>query len=65
MSGHFRVTVWDPALILSQIVCIQSCFYFTFGALLILTALGTGIDVNLFNVFSHKVSRGWIIDRLY
>jgi len=54
MSGRFRVTVWDPVLIISQIVCIQACFYFSFGGLLILAALGLDVNATLFNVFSHK-----------
>jgi hypothetical protein len=55
MSGQFRVTVWDPALIVSQIVAVQSFFYVTFGVLLIAGALLTGIDLTLYHVFSYKV----------
>lgn len=31
MGGRFRSYVWDPALIISQIIALQCVFYFTIG----------------------------------
>lgn len=31
MAGQFRYTVWDPVMIISQIVTLQSVFYVCLG----------------------------------
>ncbi|KAI2797078.1 hypothetical protein RDWZM_007040 [Blomia tropicalis] len=63
MSGNFRYTRWDPVLISSQIVAIQSTFYVTFGliALLFSTLFGhyPSLDIILnFQVISFRTSMG-------
>jgi len=54
MNNHFRLTVWDPSLIVAQIVCLQAYFYFAYGALLILVALLVSVDTSMYNVLSYK-----------
>jgi hypothetical protein len=56
MSGKFRVTVWDPTLILGQIMAVQTAFYLSFGLLLALGSLFTGSSPALANIFSYKVT---------
>lgn len=34
MAGRFRSYVWDPVLIISQIITLQCVFYITFGLLI-------------------------------
>jgi len=54
MTGRFRVTVWDPSLIISQIIALQSSLYFSFGALLILGSILTGTECTLTNIFQYR-----------
>ncbi|KAF8569786.1 hypothetical protein P879_03691 [Paragonimus westermani] len=39
MAPKFRSNVWDPILIVSQIICMQCLFYVSSGLLLVLCAL--------------------------
>lgn len=34
LGGSFRTYIWDPFLIISQIITMQCLFYFTFGTIL-------------------------------
>ncbi|CAG7837338.1 unnamed protein product [Allacma fusca] len=54
MGGQFRLNVWDPKLITSQIVAVLSFFYFSFGILLVVGSIVTGSDLALGNVFGYK-----------
>jgi len=54
MNGRFRLTVWDPRLIVSQIVAVVSSFYFTYGFLLLATSFAVGGDLGLRNVFNYE-----------
>jgi len=54
MSGKFRVSVWDPTLIVAQIVTVQSFFYASFGALLLCGSIFTGTQLTLDNLFFYK-----------
>ncbi|ODN00391.1 Protein SYS1 [Orchesella cincta] len=53
-GGQFRVTIWDPFLIVSQIVAVQTFFYFTFCLMLFLGSVLAGSDTALSRIFSYK-----------
>jgi len=54
MSGKFRVSVWDPTLIVAQIVTVQAFIYVSFGGLLLLGSFFTGTQLTLNNIFFYK-----------
>ncbi|CAD6198333.1 unnamed protein product [Caenorhabditis auriculariae] len=54
--SSFRSFVWDPMLLISQMVCIQSIFYMTVTFLLILYSF-FGYDPVLSTIFSNQASR--------
>ncbi|XP_067934861.1 protein SYS1 homolog [Watersipora subatra] len=39
MSGSFRSSVWDPSLIISQILCVQASYYLSLGIWIVLLDL--------------------------
>nr|CAG4635775.1 EOG090X0FH3 [Artemia franciscana] len=47
LSGSFRHSVWDPALIISQIVAIQCIMYFFTGLLILLMHFLVGAHLSL------------------
>ncbi|KAG8188885.1 hypothetical protein JTE90_014945 [Oedothorax gibbosus] len=55
MRGHFRYTVWDPLLIISQIVTIQAIFYVSLGVWIFLTDIISGHGQSLDQIFLHKI----------
>lgn len=66
MSGNFRYTRWDPILISSQIVAIQSTYYTTLGLLFYIFANLTGHLASLdqifsVNILSFRTTVGWLI----
>uniref|UniRef100_A0A1A9VVY1 Protein SYS1 homolog n=1 Tax=Glossina austeni TaxID=7395 RepID=A0A1A9VVY1_GLOAU len=52
-AGTFRNTQWDPVLIISQIVSVQFCVYFTLGLLILTASLLAGETYRLDNVFEY------------
>lgn len=56
MASHFRSYVWDPVLIISQIVLMQ-CIYYSFLGLW-MAAVDTLVQSNrsLHQIFSYQVS---------
>lgn len=54
-AGTFRNTQWDPVLIISQIVSVQFCVYFTLGLLILTASLLAGETYRLDNVFEYHV----------
>uniref|UniRef100_A0A1A9W9D2 Protein SYS1 homolog n=1 Tax=Glossina brevipalpis TaxID=37001 RepID=A0A1A9W9D2_9MUSC len=52
-AGTFRNTQWDPILIISQIVSVQFCVYFTLGLLILTASLLSGDTYRLDNVFEY------------
>ena len=51
MTGRFRSYVWDPALIISQIVSLQCVFYSTLGLITALCLAMGGHSPSLDNLF--------------
>jgi len=63
MSGQFRVTIWDPTLIIAQIIAVQSLFYLSYGFLLTCASSLLGANASLTNVFNYdvvNVSKGFL-----
>ena len=56
MRGHFRYSVWDPFLIISQILTIQAIFYMSLGVCIFLTDIISGYSQSLDQLFLYKVS---------
>ena len=54
MTGRFRSYVWDPALILSQMVTLQCVFYTTLGLWVALLLSFGGYSPSLNNIFDVK-----------
>lgn len=55
MAGHFRSSVWDPVLIVSQILTMQSLFYLCLGVWIFLVDFICGSPRSLDQLFSYKV----------
>lgn len=54
-SGQFRNTVWDPILILSQIVALQAVFYLSLGGILLVIDILFGSSKSLDHLFKYQV----------
>lgn len=54
MGGHFRYSVWDPFLIISQIVTIQSIYYMSLGMWIFITDVMFGYSQSLDQLFLYK-----------
>lgn len=52
--NSFRSYVWDPGLIISQIVCVQAAFYTTQCVLAVVLSVG-GAYPSLEQVFTKEV----------
>nr|CAG4635115.1 EOG090X0FH3 [Alona affinis] len=64
MSGSFRISVWDPALILSQIVALQSIMYVSLGLfVVVLLHMIAGHPISIDYIFKHQWT--FAIDFLY
>ena len=55
MAGHFRSSVWDPVLIVSQILTMQSLFYLCLGGWIFVVDFICGSPRSLDQLFSYKV----------
>lgn len=55
-AGAFRTTQWDPLLLITQIICIQSSLYFTLGILVLVGSLISGTSYGLDLIFEYHVS---------
>lgn len=53
MTGHFRSNVWDPVLIISQIIAMQSQFYLLLGVWNYLMNMIGSFDSSLDKVFTE------------
>ncbi|XP_050543630.1 protein SYS1 homolog [Daktulosphaira vitifoliae] len=53
-SGHFRITVWDPVLIIAQIVSVQSLYYFTMCIWITIICYLVGTSRSLDVIFEFK-----------
>lgn len=56
MHGQFRSSVWDPVLIIAQIITMQCIFYTSAGFWLYLTSYITNFDRHISQFFTHSVS---------
>lgn len=56
MVGVFRSSVFDPILILCQIVALQCFFYVSLGFWLVLANLVAGISYSVDKFFDYHVS---------
>jgi len=54
MAGQFRYTIWDPWMIISQIVTLQCIFYVTLGLWVFLFDLLTGSPRSLDQLFKYQ-----------
>lgn len=54
MGGHFRYSVWDPPLIITQIVTIQCFFYTSLGLWIFLTNILSGTTLSLDEIFLYQ-----------
>ena len=54
-SGQFRANVWDPILIISQIIAVQFTFYFFLGVWLVGLDQILGRSVILSQLFDGQV----------
>ncbi|XP_025200326.1 protein SYS1 homolog [Melanaphis sacchari] len=53
-TGHFRITVWDPVLIIAQIVSIQCLYYFTMCVWITVISYVIGTSRSLDIIFEFK-----------
>ncbi|CAB4374498.1 unnamed protein product [Rhizophagus irregularis] len=62
----FRTTVWDPLLIISQIIALQTLYYTSISIITLFTLLITGTDITLDHLLDYREFRadtvlGWTI----
>lgn len=55
LSGQFRHTQWDPLLIVSQIVALQTIFYVALGMWVAVMNLLVGTSRSLDHLFKYQV----------
>nr|SVE76075.1 EOG090X0FH3 [Daphnia hispanica] len=56
MSGSFRIAVWDPPLIMSQIVAVQCIMYVSLGLwIIVLLNVLAGHPVSIDYIFKYQV----------
>ena len=58
MSGSVRSSVWDPSLIISQMLCVQASYCITLGAWIVILDLMIGPDLSLGQMYDFEVSSG-------
>ena len=56
MAGGFRTSVFDPVLVVGQIVAMQCCFYVSMGFWLIVANAVAGIRYSVDQFFDYHVS---------
>lgn len=57
MSGSFRVSVWDPSLIISQIIAVQCFMYVSLGLwILLFVHIIAGQPLSIDYIFKYQVS---------
>ena len=55
-TGQFRSSVWDPILLIFQMICMQCIFYFGLGFWVFLVDIITSNPLNLNQLFFYEVS---------
>lgn len=56
MSGGFRANVFDPILVLCQIVAMQCFFYVSMGFWLVVANFAAGVTLSVDSFFDYHVS---------
>ena len=56
MASGFRANVFDPVLIIAQIIALQSCFYISFGLWIVIADSIGGIHRSIDQIFDYRVS---------
>ncbi|CAO3567254.1 unnamed protein product [Mortierella alpina] len=56
-SSSFRATQWDPVLILSQIVCLQSIWYVSVATIIYIVSGFSGADITLDAILNYREIR--------
>ena len=54
--SYFRSNVFDPILIVAQIISLQCCFYASFGLWLIVADTIADIGKSINQIFDYRVS---------
>ena len=54
--GYFRSSVWDPVLIIAQIVSMQCIFYVGFGCWIVLVNYIGGLPLAIDQIFNYQVT---------
>lgn len=54
LTGQFRNTAWDPTLIISQIIALQSVYYLTLGVWLVALDFIVGTSRSLDHIFKYQ-----------
>ena len=54
MAGQFRYTVWDPWMIISQIITLQAVYYVSLGLWIIVFDFVTDSPRSLDQIFSYN-----------
>lgn len=57
MKPGFRSTQWDPLIIISQIVAMQSILYVSLGIIMFLMDLLAGANHTLDHIFQYHVCK--------
>lgn len=56
MAGQFRSSVWDPVLIVAQIITLQCVFYVGLGLWVCMMDFIAGTNCSLEQLFSYEAS---------
>lgn len=64
-AGHFRSTVWDPALIIAQIVTMLAIYYVSLGAWIFVVDYIARTTPSLEHIFSFDVGLPMIVVSAY
>lgn len=57
MAAGFRGNIFDPVLVLAQIVAMQSCFYVSLGLWIFVADCFGGIQISLAQLLDFHVSQ--------
>mmetsp|Transcript_35256 Transcript_35256/g.92229 ORF Transcript_35256/g.92229 Transcript_35256/m.92229 type:complete len:166 (+) Transcript_35256:195-692(+) len=64
-SGHFRFHIFDPGLIVLQIVAVQLLYYLSLAILLHLVCVGPDIPLSLGLLFDGAALKSWKVKTAY
>lgn len=66
LTGTFRTSVWDPYLLVAQIVAMQALLYASLGTVMFAMDLFAEANHTLDHIFEYHVSAGrdWVAEKL-